>query len=168
VDVAQGRVAVPNINRPEFDEPRDHPGFRALRARIGKQAGAQRLGASLWEVAPGEAAYPYHLHFGEEELIVVLTGQPSLRTPDGWRELEEGELVSFPRGEAGAHQLANRSAETIRFLALSTNGDPDVVIYPDSGKVGAAERAPSGGGFRKLFRLADEVDYYEGERPPSS
>ena len=91
-----------NFFRPEFDEARDHPGFRASRARVGKQAGAERLGASIWEVPAGEAAYPYHLHLGEEELVIVLTGRPSLRSPAGWRELDEGEIVSFPRGEAGA------------------------------------------------------------------
>ena len=156
-----------NIHDPEFDEPRDHPGFRALRARVGKQVGAERLGASIWEVPAGEAAYPYHLHLGEEELVIVLTGRPSLRSHGGWRELDEGEVVSFPRGEAGAHQIVNRTAETVRFLAISTNGEPDIVLYPDSGKVGAAERLPGGGGFRKLFRLADDVDYYDGEQPPS-
>ena len=157
-----------NVNDPEFDEAREHPGFRALRARVGQQAGAERLGASVWEIPPGEAAYPYHLHLGEEELVIVLAGCPSLRSPDGWRELDEGEVVSFPRGEAGAHQIVNRTAQSVRFLAISTNGEPDIVLYPDSGKVGAAERLPEGGGFRKFFRLDDEADYYDGENPPSS
>ena len=66
-----------------------------------------------------------------------------------------------------SHQIVNRTAETVRFLAVSTSGDPDIVLYPDSGKVGAAERQPSGGGFRKFFRVADAVDYYDGEQPPS-
>jgi uncharacterized cupin superfamily protein len=69
-----------NINDPLFDEPREHPGFRCLRARVSRQAGGERLGLSLWELPPGEAAYPYHYHYAEEELLVVLTGQPSLRT----------------------------------------------------------------------------------------
>ncbi len=157
---------MPNLHHPEFDDSRDHPGFRALRARLGQQVGAERLGASIWEVPAGEAAYPYHLHLGEEELVIVLAGRPSLRSPDGWRELDEGEVVSFPRGESGAHQIVNRTAGTVRFLAISTNGEPDIVLYPDSGKVGAAERVPSGGGFRKFFREGDAVDYYDGERPP--
>ena len=155
-----------NIQHPDFDEPREREGFRTRRAPIGRQAGAQRLGASLWEVAPGQAAYPYHAHLGEEELVIVLHGRPSLRTPEGWRELEEGEVVSFPRGEEGAHQLANRTGEAVRFLALSSSGEPDVVLYPDSGKVGAYQRLPGGGGLRALFRRADEVDYWDGEEPP--
>src|ERR1700722_6987909 len=146
---------MPNINDPNFDEPREHDGYRALRARVSRQAGAERLGLSLWEVPAGEAAYPYHFHYTEEELLLVLEGRPSLRTPEGWRELQPGEVISFPRGEAGGHQLINRGAETVRFLSFSTNDEPDIVMYPDSGKLGAFQRLPDGGGLRELFRLAD-------------
>lgn len=155
-----------NINNPHFDEPREHPGFRCLRARLSRQAGSDRLGLSLWELPPGEAAYPYHYHLAEEELLLVLDGQPSLRTPEGWRDLREGEVVPFLRGEQGAHQLVNRTEETVRFLAFSTNGEPDIVIRPDSGTLGAYERLSDGGGLRAVFRAADTIDYYEGEQPP--
>lgn len=156
-----------NLNDPDFDEPREHEGFHVRRARVGHQLGTERLGVSLWEVPPGQAAYPYHYHLAEEELVVVLEGRPSLRGPDGWRELDEGEICSFPRGERGAHQLVNRTDRLVRLLALSTHGDPDIVLYPDSGKLGAAERLPRGGGLRRFFRLSDDVDYYDGEHPPA-
>src|SRR5216684_792372 len=130
---------MPNIHEPHFDEPREHPGFVARRARIGRQAGAQRLGLSLWDLPPGQGAYPYHFHLAEEELVIVLEGHPSLRTPTGWRELEPA---------------------AVRFLAVSTAGQPDIVVYPDSGKVGAFERRPDGGGMRLMFREADAVDYH--------
>lgn len=155
-----------NINDPIFDEPREHPGFRCLRARLSRQAGSERLGLSLWEVPPGEAAYPYHHHLTEEELVLVLEGRPSLRTPQGWRELAEGEVVAFLRGEDGGHQLMNRTLSTVRFLSFSSSGEPDVVIYPDSGKIGAFERLPHGGGLRAMFRMDDTVDYHDGELPP--
>ena len=157
----------PNINRPVFDELREHPGFNARRARLGHQLGSELLGASLWEVDPGEAPYPFHLHLAEEELLVVLEGRPSLRTPAGWREVEPGEVLSFPRGEEGAHQLVNRTDGIVRFLAFSTQYGPDIVVQPDSGKVGAFERRPRGGGLRLWFQPSDAVDYYEGETPPS-
>jgi uncharacterized cupin superfamily protein len=157
---------MPNIKEPDFDELREHDGYRARRARISRQAGAERLGLSLWELGPGQAAYPYHFHYTEEELLLVLGGRPSLRTPAGRRLLEEGEVVSFRRGEAGAHQLLNTTERTVRFLSFSTSGEPDVVVYPDSGKLGAFERLAEGGGLHALFRLADEVDYYDGVEPP--
>lgn len=159
---------MPNINEPEFDEPREQPGFRCSRARLSRQAGSERLGLSLWELPPGEASYPYHHHLGEEELLLVLEGRPSLRTPAGWRDLAEGEIVAFLRGEDGAHQLLNHTEETVRFLAFSTHGDPDIVIYPDSGKLGASERLKDGGGLHTMFRLDEAVDYWEGEQPPSA
>ncbi len=155
-----------NINEPQFDEPREHDGFRCQRARLSRQAGSERLGLSLWEIPAGEIAYPYHYHLTEEELVLVLEGKPSLRTPAGWRELTPGEVVAFPRGEHGAHQLANRTAETVRFLAFSTNGEPDIVMYLDSAKLGAAERRADGGGLRTFFRLADQVDYWQDEPQP--
>jgi uncharacterized cupin superfamily protein len=155
-----------SIEKPDFDEPREQEGFRAQRARISRQAGAERLGLSLWEVPPGQAAYPYHAHLTEEELVIVLSGRPSLRTTEGWRELEQGEVVSFPRGEQGAHQIANRTDESVRFLAFSPCGEPDVILQLDSGKIGAVERRPDGGGLRVWFRREDEVEYYEGESPP--
>lgn len=157
-----------SIEEPDFDEPREHEGFLAKRARLSRQAGSERLGLSLWELGPGQAAYPYHFHYTEEELLVVLSGTPSLRTPEGWRELAQGEVVAFLRGEDGAHQIFNKTNENVRFLSFSTSGEPDVVMYVDSQKLGMFERLPAGGGLRKQFRIADEVDYYEGERPPEA
>jgi uncharacterized cupin superfamily protein len=157
---------VPNIEEPLFDEPREHDGFRAQRARIGRQAGSERLGLSLWEVLPGQAAYPYHFHYAEEELVIVLEGTPSLRTPEGWRELAQGDVVAFLRGDGGGHQIVNRTEATVRFLAFSSSGEPDVVCYPDSRKLGAFERLPKGGGLQAMFRLDETVDYHDGERWP--
>ena len=157
---------MPNIHDPDFDEPREQPGFTCRRARVGRQLGTLKVGVSVWEVPPGQAAYPYHWHVAEEELLVVLAGRPSLRTPEGWRELAEGEAVAFPVGEQGAHQLVNRTDEPVRFLAVS-NQQPDIVVRPDSGTVGVYERRPEGGGIHSVFRTGDAVDYYEGEKPPS-
>ncbi len=152
-----------NLLAPRWVE-RDAPdGFRARRARLGGAAGATRLGASLWEVPPGEAAYPYHFHLGDEEVLVVLAGSPVLRAPDGERTLAPGEVVAFPTGEGGAHGLRNDGETAVRFLALSTSGHPDIVVYPDSDKLSAAERRPDASGLSAVFRRADAVDYWDGE-----
>jgi uncharacterized cupin superfamily protein len=151
-----------NIETPDFDEPRDREGFRARRAGIGRQAGAVKLGAAVWELPPGEAAYPYHFHVGVEEMLVVLRGTPTLRGPGGEREVAQGEVLVFLSGEDGAHQLLNRSGETVRFLALSTSDALDIVVYPDSNKIACHER----GGLRELHFRANAVDYWDGESPP--
>ena len=159
---------MPNIYRPVFEEGERPPGFRSRRARIGYELASELIGCSLWEVPPGEAAYPYHFHLADEEVVIVLSGRPTLRTPDGLRELEEGEAVRFPRREEGAHQILNRSQDAVSFLAISSHGRPDVVIYPDSNKVGFGERLPSGGGLRAFFHREDAVEYFDREPGPDS
>jgi uncharacterized cupin superfamily protein len=162
---------MPNIFEPEFEPDAEvGAGFFHRRARLGRAAGSERLGASLFELPPGTAPFPYHAHYGNEELLFVLRGRPSLRTPEGWRELEEGEVVSFPRGERGAHQVANFGDAPARVLIVSEMNGPDVVQYPDSSKVAASEAPPGSParGFYEIVRAADAVDYWEDERPPAS
>lgn len=157
-----------NIKNANYEE-RDAPaGFRARRARIGYELGSERIGASLWQLPAGEAAYPYHFHYSDEEIVIVLEGRPSLRTPQGTRVLQPGEAVRFALGEDGAHQILNPTGQTVTFLAVSSNGGTDIVVYPDSGKVAAAERRPDGSGLRLVFAAGDAVDYWEDERPPQN
>ena len=134
-----------NIYKPSYEDGQRPEGFRARRARIGYELGSELIGASLWELPPGEAAYPYHFHYSDEEIVIVLSGRPSLRTPEGVRELEEGEAIRFLLGEEGGHQIRNDSGEAATFIAISSSGRPDVVVYPDSDKIGFGERLPRGG-----------------------
>ena len=103
-----------NVFEPSYDDTSEREGFAGRRARIGRQAGAEHLGASLFELEPGSAPFPLHFHLGNEEMVIVLAGTPSLRTPVGERDLEPGEVVAFPRGEQGAHQVINRTGERAR------------------------------------------------------
>jgi uncharacterized cupin superfamily protein len=158
---------MPNIYDPVFDELRDTvDGFHAQRARLGHQLGSERVGLSLWDLPPGQTAYPYHFHLAEEEVLVLLEGRLALRTPAGWQRVERGDVVRFPTGEDGAHQLVNDGDEPARFLAVSTHGQPDVVLYPDEGKIGPAERRRDGSGLKLFFKLADAVPYDEGIARP--
>jgi uncharacterized cupin superfamily protein len=159
-----------NLHEPEFDSSSEREGFTYRRAKLGAQAGAERLGASLYEVPPGQATFPYHAHFGNEELMIVLEGRPSLRTPEGWRQLDSGDLVAFKTGPEGAHQLINRGEETARVLVVSEMNAPEVSFYPDSGKVLAGTRPPGGTETDEdifaTFHLDQASDYWEGEEPP--
>lgn len=161
---------MPNALYPDFDEHSDREGFTVRGISLGLKAGSERLGASLYEIPPGQANCPYHYHFANEEMLVVLRGQPDLRTPEGTRRLDEGEVVAFPVGERGAHQVINRSDENVRVLIISEMRYPEVPVYPDSGKVGVREHAPGSGreGMRFNFRLDDSRDYWDGETGPES
>ncbi len=158
-----------NVFEAELEvDAEDPPGFRVRYAQLGVDAGCERLGASIYELPPGEALCPYHAHLANEEMLVVLAGRPSLRTPEGWRDLDTGEVVGFPIGLEGSHQVANYSDEAARVLMVSEMNGPDIAVYPDSGKILAREQPPGrpSTGYRKLFRDADEVDYWDGEQPP--
>lgn len=100
----------------------------------------------------------------------MLSGRPHLRRPEGWRQLAEGELVSFPVGEKGAHQVQNRTNNDVRVLMLSTMVAPEVNLYPDTGRLMAATRAPgaTGEGFQETYRRDAATDYWEGEEPPEA
>jgi uncharacterized cupin superfamily protein len=121
----------PNVYDPQWETPPDAP---RKGVRLGRAAGAQELGLSMYELAPGAAISPYHLHHANEEMLVVLSGRPLLRTPDGYRSLEPGAVVAFPRGADGAHRVSNPSAEEdVRVLLISTMRYPEVADYPATG-----------------------------------
>jgi uncharacterized cupin superfamily protein len=89
----------------------------------------------VYELEPGDATR-YHWHAGEEELLLVLEGAPTLRTPDGEQAVKAWDLAFFPRGEAGAHQLRNDTEEPVRAAFFSSASDPEVVGYPDEERIG--------------------------------
>jgi uncharacterized cupin superfamily protein len=157
-----------NVFEPSFDAEQDRPPFSWRRARIGRQAGAEKLGASLFELPPDASSFPLHVHHANEEMIVVLAGRPTLRTLDGERELAPGEVVACPTGDRGAHRIDNRSSEPVRFLIVSTMIAPEVNTYPDSGKVWARDFPPGAeapdGGLDVLARPDPDLDYLDGER----
>ena len=149
----------------EYEADAERAGFAGVRGkRLRRQLGAT-LSSSVWELEPGGCQSPYHFHHGGEELLIVLRGTPTLRTPEGERELREGEVVHFPRGPEGAHQVSNRSAEPVRYVLAASLPTPEIVEYPDSGKIASMARTETsaGGPLFTVNRLADAVDYYDGE-----
>jgi uncharacterized cupin superfamily protein len=133
-------------------------GFQWQRKRVA----GQHLGASLYAIPPGNATFPYHYELGNDELLVVVSGAPTLRSPAGERELTVGDCIHFPSGEAGAHQVINRSADEVRVLLVSSFASmPRGAIQPDSGKI--MIRWGLGDEERAWFTLAAATDYFEGE-----
>ncbi len=104
--------------------------------------GAKELGASLHELLPGSTGFNLHAHYGMEELFFVLSGTPTLRTADGEEELAPGDVVFCPRGIEGLHTFTNPTDAPARVLAVSTNPMPEVVLYPEIGKIGVVDAQP--------------------------
>jgi uncharacterized cupin superfamily protein len=146
-----------------LNDPRETTadGIRAV--RVAERAGAEHLGASLYELQPGEEMV-FHYHVQREELVIVLEGRLGLRSAAGWEELPEGEVVAFPRGERGAHGYRNDGDEPVRVLMISEMEGPNISVYPDTNQIGvfdAGQRARRR--FGALFNVADAVADYGGK-----
>jgi uncharacterized cupin superfamily protein len=137
----------------DWPPERERAGWRLRRKRLG----GELIGASVYDLPAGQKTFPYHYEEGQEEWLLVVSGQPTLRTPEGERALAPGDVVCFPQGSAGAHQLTGPG----RLLMVSNLGLPKMAVYPDSDKVrvrwGESEDAALD------FRRGDAVDYWEGE-----
>lgn len=158
---------MPNVFQPEWEAELISGDMVIRAARVGAAAGGRMLGASLYELEPGAAVSPLHLHHANEEMLVVMSGRAVARTPEGERDLAEGELVAFPAGPEGTHQVVNRSDAPARVLVISTMVVPDVVEHPESDKVLALSGAEDETGVH-AFRRGDQVPPWEGEldEPP--
>jgi uncharacterized cupin superfamily protein len=154
---------VPPVNvfaaRFEYDDE-DPAGYRAGAARVGKAAGGEALNVKLYELPPGEALCPYHYEY-EEEWLLVLEGEPTLRTPAGEDRLSKGDLVCFPPGPDGAHKLTNEGDRPARVLMFSSAREPAVAVYPDGDKIGVWPGSPDD---TVMLRREDgRRDYYDRE-----
>ena len=143
---------------PEYDDT-DPEGYRAGMARFGPALGASQMGASLYELPPGQSICPYHYEYPEEEWLVVLEGRVTVRHPEGEDVLGKGEMVCFPPGPDGAHKVTCLGEETARVLMASTKQTPAIAVYPDSGKVGIWP----GDDRDRLMMRRDTLEYYDGE-----
>jgi uncharacterized cupin superfamily protein len=151
-----------NIAAPDFGYDAEDPdGFRAGMARLGTPLGAKESGITVYELPPGQSVCPYHYECGEEEWLLVLEGNPTLRHPEGSERLDPWDVVCFPRGPEGAHGVGNETGETARVLMFSTVVVPTATVYPDSDKVGIWTGDPE---TDVMVRRDSNVDYYEGER----
>jgi uncharacterized cupin superfamily protein len=146
----------------EWEREGDREGYRHRSIAIGKRVEAELLGATVYELPAGERTWPYHWETVSEEWLLVVSGRPTLRTPDGERELQPGDVAAFPRGPSGGHAVENRGDETARIVIFSTKGPLEVVHYPESGKIGVWTAET---GYVAITREQPEVDYWEVEEP---
>ena len=144
-----------NLLDGELDDGEDKPGYEHRRHSVR----GEHLGATLYETPPGEKLWPYHWERGCEEFAIVVRGRPTMRTPDGERVLEPGDVVHFPEGEAGTHQFWNDTDEPVRVLLGSSKSNLYVAGYPDSSKLFVI--VP--GGERRMLRDGPALDYWDGE-----
>jgi uncharacterized cupin superfamily protein len=144
-----------NLYRAYTELDGDEPdGYRTGGNRFGKGIGASMIGGTIYDMPEGEAICPYHYEYGDEEWLIVLSGNPTVRTPEETTTLEPGDVVCFPAGPEGAHKVTGPA----RVLMVSTLNEPSVAVYPDSDKLGVYV-----GDYRLLVQRDSGVDYWQGE-----
>jgi uncharacterized cupin superfamily protein len=125
-----------NLLHPRWDgEVTFADGSTARAVQLARHAGAQRLGATLYELDTGAAASPLHFHHRNEELLFVMAGEPTLRTAADERVLCPGEVVAFLPGREGVHQVVNRTDEPARILVCSSNDLPEIAEQTETGVI---------------------------------
>lgn len=134
-----------------------HGDYEYLKRTFVRRGAGETL-LCVYEIPPGKSAYPYHYHLKDEESFHILSGEGTLRTPEGTTPVTAGDLLHFPAGPTGAHKLTNTGTEPLVYIDFDVIHDIDVCFYPDSGKM-----AVWGKDVNKVYPVDANVDYYEGE-----
>ncbi len=158
-----------NLEHVAFEKSAEGERYAYEMAEVGQVLGSQKLGFNVTVIPPGKCAFPYHAHRVNEELFVVLEGRGSVRINGELHPIRTGDCICLPPGPESAHQFVNDSSLPLRYLAVSTMELPEIVEFPDSGKIsvtaGTFPGAPtSPDSIRKIFRVADAVDYWRDEQ----
>ncbi len=137
-------------------------------AEIGNPLGLEGLGCRYFVVKPGRRAFPFHNHLGNDELFIIMEGQGVYRYGDKTMEISAGSVCGAPRGgREGAHQIINSGNEDLKYLAISTQNDPDICEYPDSDKILAFGIKPgkdfSSAYMKYIGLIENQVNYFHGE-----
>jgi len=146
------------------------PGYASRFAALGDRLGTKMLGYSLIETAPGCRASPFHNHRCNEEMFLILEGEGHIRIGDERHPVRAGDIIACPPGgPETAHQIENTSNTPLRYLAVSSMAEPDVIDYPDSGKFLVKGQLADGDGttserFRFMGRRAQGLGYWDGEK----
>ena len=123
------------------------------------RADGRKIGVSYEELPPGKQSSPFHYHMVEEEHIVALEGEATLRLGEERYTLKAGDYVGFPAGQRAGHCLINESDKPFRFIMIGDRAENEVCVYPDSGKIMIYNLG------RLILREAESLDYFDGEKP---
>lgn len=159
--------AIANVNDLPEESHNGPDGFKVRWKSLTNPLQMDQIGARLNTVPPGKAAWPYHRHFANEELVIIVSGAGTLRYDDEKYPLKAGDAVVF-KANGPAHQVINTGDGDLVYWCISTQTSPDVFEYPDSGKIGVIAGGPAPGrkGDRAVinwWRRAEDVDYWDGE-----
>jgi uncharacterized cupin superfamily protein len=160
---ALATALIRNVNEVPLEHLLRLPLYDVQFARLAEGTAAQKLGASFSILAPGKRACPYHRHYAQEEMFVIIEGSGTLRVADEMLPLKAGDVIFTPTGSDYPHQIINTSDAPLKYLSISTMEPTDICEYPDSGKFmaeGGLDRATQ---FSVIGHSEPSLDYWDGE-----
>ena len=147
----------------EFEE-HEHGSFIGKYADIGEKIGANQLGYNLTIVPPGKKSCPFHNHHVNEEMFLILEGNGLLRFGKEEYKLMKNDIIACPNGgRSVAHQIINNSNTDLKYLALSTNKNPEICEYPDSDKIISTVGNYENLKLRHIAKASESHNYYDDE-----
>jgi uncharacterized cupin superfamily protein len=153
-----------NFNAAPMENFVREPLYEGLGARLAKGTAAQKLGCSIDILPAGKRGCPYHFHYAQEEMFIVLEGSGTLRVAGEMLPIGVGDVICIPPGPEYPHHIINTSEAPLKYLSISTLEKPEICEYPDSGKYLAYAQAE--GPLLKdgrMHRVKDDLDYWDGE-----
>ena len=88
------------------------------------------------EILPGKQSFSYHYHETDEEVFYIISGQGTLRTPQGEQSVKQGDCILMPPGLENAHSIRNTSMEEkLVYIDFDTHNLPEITHFPDNGTV---------------------------------
>lgn len=124
--------------------------------RLSRMARSEHMIFDIRLLNPGQFSFPYHFHRHAEELLFIISGSLTMRYPDGFQVLQEGDVIFFEMGDRGAHQLFNHTETACTYLDIKTALVNDICEYPDSGKLSVSP-------YREIFEKSTQAGYFKGE-----
>ncbi len=152
----RGPIAIESISWSEANQ-----GERfAMRYRVlsDTRKDGRKIGIAYEELPPGKQSVPFHYHLLEEEHLIALEGEATLRLGEERHRIKAGDYVGFPAGQRAGHCLVNDGNAPFRYIVIGDHEPNDVCVYPDSNKVLVRKLD------RAIFRDGPRLDYWDGER----
>ena len=106
--------SIEQVNRTGYPPPFDEEVAGRWYRRLAPATGLTDFGASHVVLKPGAWSSQRHWHDGEDEFLVMLSGEAVLVEDEGRTILRAGDIAAWPKGTGNGHHLRNESDERLR------------------------------------------------------
>jgi uncharacterized cupin superfamily protein len=122
---------MPKSNATGYPPPFDAEVQGRWWSRLAPASGLTHMGASHVILKPGGWSSQRHWHDGEDELLIMLTGEAVLIEDDGEKMMRAGDVAAWAAGVQNGHHLVNRSDADCSFVAISAGDKSGSGSYSD-------------------------------------